>query len=122
MAWPEKRRIIGTSVPRVDGALKVSGKAKYSYDRNLPGLLHAKTTTIDRRLAMVSTANLDRRSFELNFEVSMVVYDSDFASELRLLQKSYLDRSRPVEPLQWRRRGWPKKLVQNAAGLLSPLL
>ena len=88
----------------------------------VPGLLHAKTTTIDRRLAMVSTANLDRRSFELNFEVSMVVYDSDFASELRLLQKSYLDRSRPVEQLQWRRRGWPKKLVQNAAGLLSPLL
>lgn len=88
----------------------------------VPGLLHAKTTTIDRRLAMVSTANLDRRSFELNFEVSMVVYDSDFASELRLLQKSYLDQSEPVEPLQWRRRGWPKKLVQNAAGLLSPLL
>ena len=42
MAWPEKRRIIGTNVPRVDGALKVSGKAKYSYDRNFPGLLHAK--------------------------------------------------------------------------------
>jgi xanthine dehydrogenase YagR molybdenum-binding subunit len=40
--WPEKRQIIGTGVPRLDGALKVSGKAKYSYDRNLPGLLHAK--------------------------------------------------------------------------------
>lgn len=40
--WPEKRRIIGTRVERIDGGLKVSGKAKYSYDRNLPGLLHGK--------------------------------------------------------------------------------
>ncbi len=40
--WPETRQIIGTRVERIDGALKVRGKAKYSYDRNLPGLLHAK--------------------------------------------------------------------------------
>ena len=40
--WPEKRQVIGTSVPRLDGAQKVSGKAKYSFDRNLPGLLHGK--------------------------------------------------------------------------------
>jgi xanthine dehydrogenase YagR molybdenum-binding subunit len=40
--WPEKRQIIGTAVERIDGAVKVTGKAKYSYDRNLPGLLHAK--------------------------------------------------------------------------------
>jgi len=40
--WPAKRNLIGTSVPRLDGALKVTGKAKYAFDRNLPGLLHAK--------------------------------------------------------------------------------
>jgi xanthine dehydrogenase YagR molybdenum-binding subunit len=40
--WPEKRQIIGSSVTRLDGPFKVSGKAKYSFDRNLPGLLHAK--------------------------------------------------------------------------------
>jgi xanthine dehydrogenase YagR molybdenum-binding subunit len=40
--WPEKRQIIGTKVERVDGALKVTGKAKYSFDRNLPGLIYAK--------------------------------------------------------------------------------
>ena len=86
------------------------------------GLLHAKTVTLDRRLAVVTTANLDRRSFELNFEVSMVVYDTDFASQLRLLQKSYLDGSTPVDPAAWRRRGWPRKLLQNTAGMLGPLL
>ena len=40
--WPEKRQVIGTSVPRLDGAEKVNGKAKYSFDQNLPGLLRAK--------------------------------------------------------------------------------
>jgi cardiolipin synthase len=86
------------------------------------GLLHAKTITLDRRLALVTTANFDRRSFELNFEVSLVVYDSDFASELRLLQKSYIDGSQTVSETKWRRRGWPKRLWQNTAGMLGPLL
>jgi cardiolipin synthase len=86
------------------------------------GLLHAKTLTLDRCLALVTTANLDRRSFELNFEVSLVVYDTDFASELRLLQKSYIDGSTAVSEPAWKRRGWPTKLLQNGAGMLAPLL
>lgn len=86
------------------------------------GLLHAKTCTIDRTVALVSTANLDRRSFELNFEACMFVYDSDFASQLRYLQKSYLNSAEPIELLSWRNRPWLVQLRQNAAGLLGPLL
>lgn len=86
------------------------------------GLLHAKTTTVDRDLALVTTANFDRRSFELNFEVSMLVYDSDFASHLRFLQTSYLTDSRPVRLDDVRRRGYFPRLVDNAAGIFSPLL
>jgi xanthine dehydrogenase YagR molybdenum-binding subunit len=41
IAWPEHRRVIGTRVRRLDGPAKATGKAKYSYDVNLPGLLHA---------------------------------------------------------------------------------
>ena len=40
--WPEKRRLIGTKVPRVDGPDKATGRAKYSFDINLPGLLHGR--------------------------------------------------------------------------------
>jgi CO/xanthine dehydrogenase Mo-binding subunit len=40
-AWPEKRRVVGTKVPRLDGPAKSTGKAKYSYDINRPGMLHA---------------------------------------------------------------------------------
>lgn len=39
--WPENRRVIGTKVPRLDGPEKSTGKAKYSFDINRPGLLHA---------------------------------------------------------------------------------
>ncbi|MHC5025085.1 MAG: cardiolipin synthase [Planctomycetota bacterium] len=86
------------------------------------GLLHAKTISVDRDFALVTTANLDRRSFELNYEVSLVVYDTDFASRLRFLQQSYIAAARPIEPGPWSRRHWPARLWQNAAGTLSPLL
>ena len=86
------------------------------------GLLHAKTMTIDRDLALVSTANLDRRSFELNFEVSVVVYDTDFASQLRFVQRSYVADSEAVDAGAWSRRPWPKVLVNNAVALVAPLL
>lgn len=87
-----------------------------------PGLLHAKTMTIDRSLGMVTTANFDRRSFELNFEVTTLIYDSDFASQLRFLQRSYVAESQVVDETVWRVQPWPKRLGQNVAGLFSPLL
>jgi cardiolipin synthase len=86
------------------------------------GLLHAKTITIDRRLAVITTANLDRRSFDLNFEVSTIVYDTDFASQVRLMQKTYIDGSTIVDPTAWAKRGWPRKLLENGLGMVSPLL
>src|SRR5205814_9094315 len=39
--WPEKRRLLGTRVSRLDGPEKSTGRAKYSMDMNLPGMLHA---------------------------------------------------------------------------------
>jgi xanthine dehydrogenase YagR molybdenum-binding subunit len=40
-SWPKKRRLIGTKIPRIDGPAKATGTAKYSYDMNLPKMLHA---------------------------------------------------------------------------------
>lgn len=86
------------------------------------GLLHAKTLTVDRRMALISSANLDRRSFDLNFESGLVVFDDDFASELRFLQVGYMEQSTAVSVNAWRKRKWPTRLAQNAAGLLAPVL
>jgi xanthine dehydrogenase YagR molybdenum-binding subunit len=41
-SWPQKRRLIGTKIQRLDGPAKSTGKAKYSFDINLPGMLHAQ--------------------------------------------------------------------------------
>jgi xanthine dehydrogenase YagR molybdenum-binding subunit len=42
ISWPEKRRLLGTRVQRLDGPDKATGKARYSMDQNLPGMLHAR--------------------------------------------------------------------------------
>ena len=86
------------------------------------GLLHAKTISVDRRVAVVTSCNLDRRSFNLNFEAGVLVYDSDFASSLRFLQQSYMDSSVPVSCDAWMNRRLRHRIAENAAGLLSPLL
>src|SRR6516164_5785870 len=40
--WPQNRRLLGTRVNRVDGPEKATGRAKYSYDINRPGMIHAR--------------------------------------------------------------------------------
>src|SRR4051812_15638238 len=42
MPWPQQRRLLGTKIQRLDGPDKATGRAKYSYDRTRPGLLHAR--------------------------------------------------------------------------------
>ena len=86
------------------------------------GLLHAKTLSVDRRLSVMGSANLDRRSFELNFELSLIVYDAGFTHQLRALQGEYVEGSQEVLRGDWSRLSWPKRLYFNAAGLLGALL
>jgi len=86
------------------------------------GLLHAKTLTVDRQLFLLGSANLDRRSMELNFEANMLGWSPDFAGQLRLLQKSYANDSIEIDAKQWLDAPWHKRLARNAAGMLSPLL
>ena len=86
------------------------------------GLLHAKTMTVDHSLFMIGSANLDRRSLELNLEVSMFGWCPDFASRLHFLQMSYLNDSELVDTAKWLHQPAAKRMVHNLAGLLSPLL
>jgi cardiolipin synthase len=86
------------------------------------GLLHAKNAVIDGRLAMIGSANFDRRSFDLNFEITLLVFGEDFARGVLALQDKYLADSIIVDPANWRRRSRWKRFRDNAASLLSPLL
>ncbi|GJQ28577.1 MAG: cardiolipin synthase A [Phycisphaerae bacterium] len=86
------------------------------------GLLHAKTATIDRSVAMLGSANFDVRSFWLNFEATLFVYDEVFASQLRFMQQHYANEGSPVTLAAWKRRRLGAKVRDNLAQLLSPLL
>lgn len=86
------------------------------------GLLHTKTVTIDGRCAIVTSANLDRRSFEINFEASAILYDDAVARELRTLQQGYIDRSERVHLAAWEQRPMSRRLLEYTAALFNPLL
>ncbi len=90
--------------------------------RHRRGLLHAKTLTVDRELAIVGSVNLDMRSFWLNFELTVLVPDGDFSSYVAWLQQRYIDESEPLDAAAWRRRPFPRRLIENLARLIGPLL
>ncbi len=86
------------------------------------GFLHSKTVLVDDAIAIVTTANVDRRSYEINFENSIVVYDHAFAGQLRTLQMQYLSQSTRLDPARWAKRGRVARFTENFANLVSPLL
>ena len=86
------------------------------------GLLHAKTMTVDRNIAIIGSANMDARSFWLNFEVTLFVYDDDFGSVVRFMQTQYIADSDEVHLDEWRKRSLWETFRDNAAQLLGPLL
>jgi cardiolipin synthase len=86
------------------------------------GLLHAKLLTVDDRLGLLGTVNLDPRSFFLNFENTLLVYDAGVTAQLREIQEGYIARSEPVDLERWRRRHIGRRFVCNVAQLLSPVL
>ena len=86
------------------------------------GLLHAKTLTLDGEVALIGSANMDRRSFDLNFENNILVCDPRFARMLRVRQHDYIERAPLVSPEDVAR--WPatRRLWNNAIAMLGPLL
>ncbi len=87
-----------------------------------PGLLHSKTLTIDDRLAMFGSANYDIRSFELNFELNLLLHSSEAVGELYRLQQYYCAQSRPACADDWPKLASFQGLKVHFAKLLSPLL
>lgn len=84
--------------------------------------LHAKHATIDDDVAMIGSSNLDIRSFALNNEVSVLVYDRSVVAALRAVQARYFRDSVEVDPVQWRQRSIPSRVAQNIARLADTLL
>jgi cardiolipin synthase len=84
--------------------------------------LHAKHLSVDDSVAVIGTSNLDIRSFALNAEVMLMIYDRGVAARLAAEQERYFANSRLLTLSAWRQRSFGSKLAQNLARLLSPLL
>ncbi|HQG55948.1 MAG TPA: cardiolipin synthase, partial [Bacteroidales bacterium] len=71
--------------------------------------------------ASVGSANVDMRSFDLNFEIAAMIYDEDFAA--RLLKVFYIDVARSIEvkPDEWNKRKKTERYKESIARIFGPL-
>lgn len=96
-----------------------AGVKIYEYEH---GLLHAKTLTLDEEMTLVGSSNMDRRSFDLNFENNILVCDTALTAKVRERQLDYISQSRLVKPEEV--AAWPlrRRLWNNTIAMLGPLL
>ncbi len=94
------------------------GVAVYEFQ---PCMIHAKTMVIDDELSIIGTANMDNRSFRLNFEVVAAIYDRGVTAELASLFERDQALSTLVRP-EHRSGGYIPRLLANGARLFAPLL
>ncbi|NIE80476.1 cardiolipin synthase [Asaia sp. As-1742] len=86
------------------------------------GLLHTKALTLDGAMALIGSANLDRRSFDLNFENNILLADPDFTRQIRERQQSYLDAAVEItldDVCAW---PWYRQLWHNTLAMIGPVL
>ncbi len=119
-------------VPRLNDSTLVAWSSRSFYSTLLGagveiaefkgGLLHTKSLLIDERIAIFGSVNFDQRSLRLNFEISLIVYDQAFCTQLKALTTGYLKRSNLINRTGWERRPRWRRLLENTAHLASPLL
>lgn len=100
-------------------ALINAGVEIYRYKK---GFIHAKTMVIDEEVAVVGTANMDMRSFDLNFEVNAVVYDVQIAKILKKSFETDLQSATKIDKNVWNKRPTYKQLWDKTVSLISPLM
>ena len=87
-----------------------------------PGFLHAKHLTVDDSIAMLGSTNIDIRSFALNAEISLIIYDPEVVAAVIAVQERYLAQSDELDLAAWRGRAPSQKVLQNIARLADSLL
>jgi len=90
--------------------------------RYQPGFLHQKALLIDNDSAAIGSMNLDSRSFRLNFEVSALVVDRAFASEVATMLTADFSRARAIDEREYRDAPYLRRVAMHVARLFDPLL
>jgi cardiolipin synthase len=86
------------------------------------GLLHTKSITVDDRLSLFGSLNLDPRSFRLDFEITLAAYGADFTAALRRLQEHYLHQSTMLDFAILQARTSVERFAEDSARLIGPVL
>jgi cardiolipin synthase len=111
--------IVGAASRSYYGDLLAAGVRIFEYEG---GLLHTKSLTLDGDITLIGSANMDRRSFELNYENNILFYDRSLTADMRKRQDSYITRSRPITPEEVARWTWRRRLWNNTIAMLGPVL
>ena len=121
LVFPKRNdsRFVSAASRSYYGDLVEAGALLYDFR---PGLLHAKTMVVDRKVGLIGSANLDRRSFELNFENNILFADEQLASAIRARQDEFIAQADPVTAAEVERFSLTRRLAQNFCGMLSPIL
>jgi len=84
--------------------------------------LHTKSLTLDGEVTLIGSANMDRRSFELNYENNILFYDSTLTGVVRERQQEYIARSTRITKEAV--AAWPlsRRLWNNLIATLGPVL
>jgi len=101
--------------------LDEAGSTGVKFYRYRDGFLHQKVMLIDRLFATVGTANFDNRSFRLNFEITAVIADQGFASEVECMLQEDFVKSRLMEPGEYDRKPWWFRFAVRLARLTAPV-
>ena len=101
------------------GELLEAGVRCYEYTK---GFIHSKVMTMDGIVTSVGTANMDIRSYKLNFEVNAFIYDDKTTAEFDRQFMKDINDSREITLEEYNNRGIKRKIQESFARLISPLL
>jgi cardiolipin synthase len=96
-----------------------AGVKVYEYEK---GFLHSKIIIVDYELASIGTANMDMRSFHLNFEVNAFLYRTGSTQTLVNEYLNDIEQSHEIVKEEFAKRQFYKKILESTARLLSPML
>jgi cardiolipin synthase len=101
------------------GDLLAAGVQMYEYQ---PTMFHCKLMVVDEYLVSVGSTNFDSRSFKLNDEANLNIYDRDFARQQTALFEKDIGYAKRITLEDWRRRSLAEKLLERAVALLDSQL
>ncbi|CAB3791545.1 cardiolipin synthase [Paraburkholderia fynbosensis] len=116
---------------RRDHLVVFAASKLYAYDslragirifRYQPGFLHQKVILIDSVAAAIGSANLDNRSFRLNFEIMVLTVDHGFAQEVETMLLNDFAESLEIDRNEYRHASALRRVLMHVARLFSPIL